>query len=199
MTVRINKPAFNIREKLTEIRHKPIELVSVDTPEISLSGSASKTIEGIHETDHPIYLKLNGTSVGTANNHHYVRLGTEKDGIKSSQIYYWTSMYHNHTATAYTSNGNPGDAYTFAYGWTAMANEFFATMKIQRISKSSNTYFIQMSGLFNPTYPTYYQQSYCRVELADPLYSIGYLCDTGGGTTFDAGTISVQYMYERDL
>ena len=199
MTVRVNKSSFNLREKLTEIRHKPIELVSVDTPEISLIGSGAKTIEGIHETDHPIYLKLDGTSIQTASNYHFIRFGTEKDGIKSSQIYYWTSMYHSHSATAYVASGNPTGEYNFAYGWSALTNVFYGNVKIQRVSKSSNTYFAELSCLFNPAYPSYYQQSCCRVELADPLYSIEYYCDTGGGTTFDSGTISVQYMYERDL
>ena len=93
MTVRVNKSSFNLREKLTEIRHKPIELVSVQTPEIAISGTNTGRIEGIHETDHPIYFRLNGTSVGTTNNNQYIRLGTEKDGIRNAGIYYWENAY----------------------------------------------------------------------------------------------------------
>ena len=199
MTVRVNKPSFNIREKLTEIKHKPVELISVNTSEIALSGATSKVIEGIHETDHPIYLHLNGTSVGTASNNQYIRFGTEKDGIKSSGIYYWQNAYAAHSGTVSVYSGSPASEYNFQYGWNSMTNAFYTIIKIQRIHKPNNVYFAQMIGVANPGYPTYFTQSCCRVELADPLYSIEYYCDTGGGTTFDAGTISLQYIYERNL
>ena len=199
MTVRVNKPSFNIREKLTEIKHKPVELISVSTSEIALSGTNTGRIEGIHETDHPIYLNLNGTSVGTANNHQFIRFGTERDGIKSTGIYYWQNSYYGHNGTVSVYSGNPGSEYHFQYGWNNVANVFHTVIKIQRIHKANNVYFDQMFGLANSGFPTYFVQSCCRVELDAPLFSIDFFCDTGGGTTFDAGTISLQYIYERNL
>ena len=199
MTVRVNKPSFNIREKLTEIKHKPVELISVNTSEIALSGATSKVIEGIHETDHPIYLHLNGTSIGTANNHQYIRFGTEKDGIKSTGIYYWQSMYGGNGQNLSVYSGSPGSEYHFQYGWNSTTNIFHTIIKIQRMHKANNVYFAQMIGVANTGYPTYVNQSCCRVELDAPLFSIDFFCDTGSGTTFDGGTISLQYIYERNL
>lgn len=195
MTVRINKPAFNIREKLTELKHKPIELVSVKTPEITTSGTNTYRIEGIHETDHPIYLRLNGTSVGTTNNNQYIRLGTEKDGIRNAGIYYWDNAYAGNNASVSVQSANPGSEYYFAYNWTNPANVFYTVIKIQRLSTTSNSYFMQMSGMHNSGYPTHFNESCCRVELGAPLYSI----QLASGSNFDAGSISLQYIYERNL
>ena len=195
MTVRINKPAFNIREKLTELKHKPIELVSVETPEITTSGTNSYRIEGIHETDHPIYFRLNGTSVGTTNNNQYIRLGTEKDGIRNAGIYYWENAYAGNGQSVSVQSANPGSEYYFLNGWSNIQNDFYTMIKIQRLSTTSNNYFMQLIGVANAGYPTYFNQSCCRVELGAPLYSV----QLASGSNFDAGTISVQYMYERDL
>ena len=201
MTVRANKPAFNIREKLTELKHKPVELISVHTPEIFLSGSNNQTIEGIHETDHPIYLRINASSVSTAGNMQKIRFGTEKDGILSTSIYYWQSSYANHNSTTSVYNENPGSFYNFQYGWTASGNIFYTIIKIQRLAKANTTnrYFAQMIGVTNPGYPTYVNQSCCRVDLPGPLHSIDFYTDTTSGNTFDGGAISVQYIYERNL
>ena len=195
MTVRINKPAFNIREKLTELKHKPIELVSVHTPEISLSGTSSKVIEGVHETDHPIYFRLNGTSVATTNNTQFIRLGTEKDGISSAAIYYWVSAYASSGASPIITSASPGNEYQFLNGWTAISNEMFTMVKIQRLSTTSNNYFMQLIGVANPAYPAYLYHSCCRVELGAPLYSV----QLASNSSFDAGSISLQYTYERNL
>lgn len=199
MTVRVNKPSFNIREKLTEIKHKPVELISVNTSEIALSGATSKVIEGIHETDHPIYLHLNGTSIGTASNHQFIRFGTEKDGIKSSGIYYWQNSYAGNGQNVSAYSGSPGSEYHFQYGWNNPSNVFHTIIQIQRLHKANNTYFAKMIGVANSGYPTFFAQSCCRVELDAPLFSIDFFCDTAGGTTFDGGTISLQYIYERNL
>ena len=195
MTVRINKPAFNIREKLTELKHKPIELVSVETPEITTSGSSSYTIDGIHETDHPIYFRLNGTSVGTTNNDQYIRLGTEKDGIRNTGIYYWMSAYGGDNVSPRVYSANPGSEYYFAYGWNNVGNVFYTMIKIQRLSTVSNSYFMQLSGVANSGYPTWLYHSCCRVELGAPLYSV----QLASGSNFDNGSISLQYIYERNL
>jgi len=195
MTVRVNKPSFNIREKLTELKHKPIELVSVETPEIALSGTNTGRIEGIHETDHPIYFRLNGTSVGTTNNNQYIRLGTEKDGIRNTGIYYWVSVYSGSGAYPNVSSGSPGSEYYFANGWTNTSNEFYTMIKIQRLSSTSNNYFMQLIGVANVAYPAYFYHSACRVELGATLYSV----QLASGSNFDAGTISLQYIYERNL
>ena len=195
MTVRINKPAFNIREKLTELKHKPIELVSVETPEISLSGTNTGRIEGIHETDHPIYFRLNGPSVGTTNNNQYIRLGTEKDGIRNAGIYYWMSAYGADNASPRVYSGNPGSEYYFANAFNNVNNEFYTIIKIQRLSTTSNNYFMQQLGIFNPGYPTYLYHSCCRVDLGAPLYSV----QLASGSNFDNGSISLQYIYERNL
>ena len=195
MTVRINKPAFNIREKLTELKHKPIELVSVQTPEITTSGTNTYRIEGIHETDHPIYFRLNGTSIGTASNNQYIRLGTEKDGIRNAGIYYWDNAYAGDASSVSVQSANPGSEYYFLYNWTNVANEFYTVIKIQRLSTNSNNYFMQLDSVANPGYPTHFNQSCCRVELGSPLYSI----QLASGSNFDGGSISLQYIYERNL
>ena len=195
MTVRINKPAFNIREKLTELKHKPIELVSVETPEITTSGTNSYRIEGIHETDHPIYFRLNGTSVGTTNNNQYIRLGIEKGSVLNTAIYYWTSAYAGDSASVSAQSGNPGTEYYFANEWTNIANQFYTMIKIQRLSTNSNNYFMQMMGIANPGWSAYLYHSCCRVELGAPLYSI----QLASGSDFDGGSISLQYIYERNL
>ena len=195
MTVRINKPAFNIREKLTELKHKPIELVSVQTPEISIVGTNTGLIEGIHETDHPIYLRLNGTSVGTTNNNQYIRLGTEKDGIRNAGIYYWMNTYCSDNTSPRVQSASPGSEYYFANGWTNVDNVFHTMIKIQRLSTISNNYFMQLFGIANSGYPTNIFHSCCRVELGEPLYSV----QLASGSNFDGGSISLQYIYERNL
>jgi len=193
MTVRANKPAFNIREKLTELKHKPIELVSVQTPEITTSGSSSYTIEGIHETDHPIYFMLNGTSVGVTNNNQIMRVGTE-DGISSSNIYYYNSFYDNGSSVSNTNNAATTD-FPFFAGFNNPSNVFHTIIKIQRLSRSSNRYFMTAAGCYNSGYPSYFQFGSCRVDLGKPLTSV----QLSSGSNFDAGTISVQYLYERNL
>ena len=195
MTVRINKPAFNIREKLTELKHKPIELVSVETPEITTSGTNTYSIEGIHETDHPIYFRLNGTSVGTTSNEQYIRLGTEKDGIRNAGIYYWISAYGGDNASPRVYSANPGSEYYFAKGFNNVNNVFYTMIKIQRLSTTSNNYFMQLIGIANPGYPAWIYHSCCRVELGAPLYSV----QLESGSNFDGGSISLQYIYERNL
>ena len=195
MTVRINKPAFNIREKLTELKHKPIELVGVETPEITTSGTNTYRIEGIHETDHPIYFRMNGPSVGTTSNNQYIRLGTEKDGIRNAGIYYWMNTYCSDNTSPRVQSASPGSEYYFANGWSNVSNEFFTMIKIQRLSTPSNNYFMQLIGIANPGYPANVFHSCCRVELGAPLYSI----QLASASNFDGGSISLQYVYERNL
>ena len=194
MTVRVNKPSFNIREKLTELKHKPIELVSVQTPEITTSGSSSYTIDGIHETDHPIYFMLNGTTVGVTNNDQIIRVGTE-DGISSSNIYYYNSFYDDGGSNNSNVNNAATTNFPFFTGFNNVNNTFHTIAKIQRLSRSNNRYFMTLAGCYNTGYPQYFQFASCRVDLGKPLTSVQLY----SASNFDGGSISLQYIYERNL
>ena len=195
MTVRINKPAFNIREKLTELKHKSIELVSVCTGDVTLD-SGVEQITGIHETDHPIYFRINGMSIPSGSPAIFMRWGTE-DGYYTASNYVYSSTYEaNGTGQNNSVASSTGSAqFHIMAGWTADANVHYASFRIQRIG-SNNTYYMEGSWT-NSTYPEYFTFQTGSLILGKPLTKIQFY--TSNGSNFDAGTISVQYLYERNL
>ena len=71
---------------------------------------------------------MNGTSVGTVSNFQYIRLGTEKDGIRNMEY-----IFGINNGSTLVQSATPGSEYYFAYNWTNVANVFYTMIKISKI------------------------------------------------------------------